>query len=119
MSYSQPAILRKSAKKRQEILDAVDEVVSIAASKMRAYQDISHNEVSNLSGVCQSRSIQLSSIDKGIRFICGRTQQRYLKRFLRQWKVSMEAQKIAQETGVAAEQIEEIFKVMLSEYVPR
>lgn len=113
----EPTTLTMRAIKKQEIINAVNRALGSLADRLHEITEKEHDELANFSRTLRALSSALPYTNIGTKLIVGRSQQRYVKRFVRQWKIKIEAQKIAHETGASAEQIEKEFLLLLNRYI--
>ncbi len=84
---------------------------------MRNIRDLEANILVNSERTFSIFNYNMHISDAFISLIAGRSHQRHLKRFERQWDVRVDSKKIASETGASVEEVEKAFMSLMGSFV--
>ncbi len=112
-----PSALSMPKDKKQKAVNAVFDAVGILNKRMRKLRDLEGEICADVRSFIGVHKFNMHLSDAFIALFSGRSHQRHLRRRERQWDVRIESLKIARETGVPIEEVEEAFLSMVSRYV--
>lgn len=112
-----PSALRMPKDKKQKIVTAVFDAIEILNKRRRNLHGLETNALANYEKIFSIFNYNMHLSDAFIALISGRSHQRHLKRYERQWDIRFESIKIARETGASVEEVEASFISMMHQYV--